>query len=152
MCPPLDLGVVHSVEEGTPFHATLGAKVVAIDHTSATLSLDCPEGLRNHLGGPHAAALFGLAEASAAAVLLSLFDDLVAKGVLPVVRSAEIRYQRIAVGTVTALATFGGDERKVRDEVATTGRSSFPVDVVVTDAHGTQTTVMRAEMVLKQVG
>ncbi|MDP9182775.1 MAG: DUF4442 domain-containing protein [Actinomycetota bacterium] len=151
MCP-LDLGVVHAAEQGSPFHATLGAKVVAIDSTSATLTLDCPEGLRNHLGGPHAGALFGLAETSAAAVLLSVFDDLVTKGVLPVIKSAEIRYQRIAIGVVTAMATFSGDEHQVRDEVAATGKSTFPVDVVITDSHGTQTTVMRAEMVLKSLG
>jgi acyl-coenzyme A thioesterase PaaI-like protein len=148
----LDLGVVQAVEQGSPFHATLGAKVVAIDHRSATLTLDCPEGLRNHLGGPHAGALFGLAEISAAAVLLSVFDDLVAKGVLPVIKSAEIRYKAIAIGVVTALATFSGDEAQVRDEVAEQGKSTFPVDVVVTDSHGTVTTVMRAEMVLKQIG
>ena len=151
MCP-LDLGVVHAAEQGSPFHATLGAKVVAIDHRSATLTLDCPEGLRNHLGGPHAGALFGLAETAAASVLLSVFDDLVRKGVLPVIKSAEIRYQRIAIGVVTAMATFAGDEQQVRAEVAEHGKSTFPVDVVITDSHGTQTTVMRAEMVLKSLG
>jgi acyl-coenzyme A thioesterase PaaI-like protein len=151
MCP-LDLGVVHSAEQGTPFQVTLGAQVEAIDRSSATFTLDCPKGLRNHLDGPHAAALFGLAEVTAAAIVVTRFEDLIMRGYLPVIKSAEISYLAIAVGRLTAVATFAGDEQAVRTRAATGRTAVFPVDVVVTDAAGTKTTTMRAEMALKKLG
>jgi acyl-coenzyme A thioesterase PaaI-like protein len=43
----------------------------------AQLRLDAGPELHNHLGGPHAAAIFGLGETAAFVVLLRVFGDLV---------------------------------------------------------------------------
>jgi acyl-coenzyme A thioesterase PaaI-like protein len=150
--PPVDAGLVYTVESGTPFAATLGAKVTEISADRVSMEVDAPAALHNHLGGPHAAALYGFGELAAVGVTLARFSDvIVSEGVLPVVKSAEIRYLHVARGRLTATAEFLGDEAKTRALVAERGRASFPVDVVVRDASGTETTHVRVEMALSRV-
>jgi acyl-coenzyme A thioesterase PaaI-like protein len=150
--PPVDAGLVYSVEQGTPFAATLGAQLTEISAERVSLEVEAPAILNNHLGGPHAAAIYGLAELAAVGVTLARFGDLVLKnGVLPVVKGAEIRYVRVARGRLTATAEFAGDDDAVRASVAERGRASFPCDVVVRDATGTETTRARVEMALRTV-
>jgi acyl-coenzyme A thioesterase PaaI-like protein len=147
---PVDAGLVHSVEAGTPFAATLGAQLTEISAEQVSLEVEAPQSLHNHLGGPHAAALYGLAELAAVGIALARFGDLVIKvNVVPVVKSAEIKYLRVARGRLTATATFGGDEDAVRAAIAERGRASFPCDVVVRDATGADTTTARVELALK---
>jgi acyl-coenzyme A thioesterase PaaI-like protein len=147
---PVDAGLVHSVEAGTPFAATLGAELTEISAEQVSLEVEAPQSLHNHLGGPHAAALYGLAEIAAVGVTLARFGDLVIKvNVVPVVKSAEIKYLRVAKGRLTATATFAGDEDAARASVAERGKASFPCDVVVRDASGTETTHARVEMALR---
>jgi acyl-coenzyme A thioesterase PaaI-like protein len=148
--PPVDAGLVYSVETGTPFAATLGAQLTEISAERVSLEVEAPQSLHNHLGGPHAAALYGLAEIAAVGVTLARFGDLVIKNnVVPVVKAAEIRYVRVARGRLTATAEFAGDEEETRASVAERGRASFPCDVVVRDAGGEETTRARVEMALR---
>ena len=147
---PVDAGLVHSVEAGTPFAATLGAQLTEISAERVTLEVEAPQILNNHLGGPHAAALYGLAELAAVGVTLARFGDLVIKdNVVPVVKGAEIQYVRLAKGRLTATAEFAGDEEAARASVAERGKASFPCDVVVRDASGTETTRARVVMALR---
>lgn len=146
----LDPEMVRLVEAGTPFAQLLGAKLVELGPRHAVLALDAPEALRNHVGGPHAATLFGLAETAAAGVLVTLFQDLVEDGCVPLIKGAEVSYRAIATGPVTATATFVGDEAGVRASVAERGVAVFPVDVALSTADGTETASVRAEMALKR--
>jgi acyl-coenzyme A thioesterase PaaI-like protein len=147
---PVDAGLVHSVEAGTPFAATLGAQLTEISADRVSLEVEAPQILNNHLGGPHAAALYGLAELAAVGVTLARFGDLVIKdSVVPVVKSAEITYVRLAKGRLTATAEFAGDEDDARASVAARGKASFPCDVVVRDAGGAETTRARVVMALR---
>lgn len=148
--PPVDPGLAQAAETSTPFARTLGARVVELDRTRAVLELHAKEGLRNHLDGPHAATLFGLAETAAAAVCLSAFEDLVTHGCVPLIKGAEISYVAIARGRVTATAVLACQEDDVRASVEARGLAVFPVDVTVTDAAGVVTTRCRAEMALKR--
>ncbi|HTL23772.1 MAG TPA: DUF4442 domain-containing protein [Mycobacteriales bacterium] len=148
--PPVDPGLEQIAVTSTPFARTLGARVRELDRTRAVLELHAAEGLRNHLDGPHAAVLFGLAETAAAAVCLSAFEDLVAHGAVPLVKGAEISYLAVARGRVTATAQLACEEQGVRDSVAARGVAVFPVDVTITDEAGTVTTRCRADMALKQ--
>ncbi|MFN2523381.1 MAG: PaaI family thioesterase, partial [Mycobacteriales bacterium] len=59
------------------FVGTLGPRVLSSSRDGALLRLDAGPELHNHLGGPHAAAIFGLGETAAFAVLLEVFGDLV---------------------------------------------------------------------------
>lgn len=139
------------VESGTPFARTLGSRLVSIAEGEVVLSFTTPESLRNHLGGPHSAALFGLAETAAAGVVLSLFEDLVGAGGVPLVKSAEINYLAIAQGPVTATARFAGDAEGIRASFASRGIAVFPVDVAIHTDDGVHTAQMRAQMALKRL-
>ena len=146
--PDADLTAL--VEGGSPFARTLGARLVSLGDGEAVLSVEVPEALHNHVGGPHAASLFGFAETAAAGVVVSVFEDLVRGGAVPLIKSAEIAYSAIALGPVTATATFAGDEDGVRASLAERGLAVFPVDVTVSVADGTETARMRAQMALKR--
>jgi acyl-coenzyme A thioesterase PaaI-like protein len=147
---PVDAGLVHSVEAGTPFAATLGAQLTEISAERVSLEVEAPQILNNHLGGPHAAALYGLAELAAVGVTLARFGDLVIKSnVVPVVKSAEIEYLRLAKGRLTATAEFSGDEEEARSSVAARGKASVACVVVVRDSSGAETTRARVVMALR---
>jgi acyl-coenzyme A thioesterase PaaI-like protein len=147
----LDEDLVRLVEAGTPFAQLLGARLVELGRRHAVLALDAPEALRNHVGGPHAATLFGLAETAAAGVLVTLFQDLVRDGCVPLIKGAEVAYRAIATGPVTATATFVGDEDGVRASIAERGVAVFPVEVSLSTADGTETATVRADMALKRL-
>ncbi len=138
------------VESGTPFARALGCRLVSLSDGEVVLALTAPENLLNHVGGPHAATLFGLAETAAAGVVVSLFEDLVGAGGVPLIKGAEISYLAIAQGPVTATARFAGDAVGVRASFASRGVAVFPVDVAIATADGVHTAQMRAQMALKQ--
>lgn len=115
------------IDTAPGFVRTLGPEVVSTD--PALLRLDDKPELHNHLGGPHAATIFGLGETTAFVLLLQVFGDLVEDGVLPLVKDAQIGYSAIATGPLLAAATLTGDEEGVRASVADRGRATFPVEV-----------------------
>jgi acyl-coenzyme A thioesterase PaaI-like protein len=138
------------VEGGTPFARTLGARLVSLGDGEAVMSLDAPESLHNHVGGPHAATLFGFGETAAAAVVVSVFADLCAAGAVPLIKSAEISYLAIARGPVTATARFGGEEDGVRESFGLRSVAVFPIEVVLTGEDGTVVCRMTPQMALKR--
>lgn len=115
------------IDTSPGFVRTLGPEVLSTD--PALLRLDDKPELHNHLGGPHAATIFGLGETTAFVLLLQVFGDLVETGALPLVKDAQIRYAAVATGPLLAAATLTGDEQGVRDSVALRGRATFPVEV-----------------------
>jgi acyl-coenzyme A thioesterase PaaI-like protein len=146
-----DAGLHALVVAGTPFARTLAPRVVSLNAGEVVLEVDAPTSLHNHVGGPHAATLFGFAETAAAGVVLTLFEDLVGSGAVPLIKSAKIAYSAIAQGPVTAKATFVGDEAGVRASFAQRGVAVFPVEVAVTTADGAETAKMLAQMALKRL-
>ena len=109
---------------------TLGPRVVESSPAGTLLRLDAGPELHNHVGGPHAAAIFGLGETAAFALLLEVFGDLVDAGVVPLVKDAQIGYSAIVTGPLLAAAHLrDGEEDGVRASVAERGRATFPVEV-----------------------
>ncbi len=109
------------------FVGTLGVRVLTT--APALLRLDAGPELHNHVGGPHAAAIFGLGETAAFVELLSVFGDLVEAGAVPLVKDAQIGYSAITTGPLLAAAVLMGDEAGVRGSVQERGRATFPVEV-----------------------
>jgi acyl-coenzyme A thioesterase PaaI-like protein len=138
------------IEGGTPFARTLGAKLVSAGGGTTVMALDPPDSLLNHVGGPHAATLFGFAETAAAGVVVTVFEDLVHDGAVPLIKGAEISYSAVARGPITATATFAGDADGVRASVAQRGVAVFPVEVAIATADGAQTAHVVAQMALKR--
>ena len=138
------------MEGGTAFARTLGAQVRSASPEQVVMSVDAPAELHNHVGGPHAATLFGLAETAAAAVILTVFEDLFRAGAVPLIKSAEISYLAIATGEVTATARFTGDADGVRASMAERGLAVFPIEVSLATADGTECARFAAQMALKR--
>ncbi len=78
------------------------------------LRLDAGPQLHNQLGGPHAAAIFGLGETAAFVVLLRVFGDLVEQGAVPLVKSSQIGCSAVATGPLLAHAELRGEEASAR--------------------------------------
>lgn len=124
------IDVATRLQEAEGFIATLAPRVQSTSREGAVLRLDAGPHLHNHLGGPHAAAIFGLGETTAFAVLLEVFGDLVEAGAVPLVKGCEIRYTGIATGPLLASATLAGDEAGARASYAERASATFPVEVV----------------------
>ena len=112
------------------FVRTLGPRVLASSREGTLLRLDAGPELHNHVGGPHAAAIFGLGETAAFGLLLEVFGDLVEAGAVPLVKDAQIGYSAIVTGPLLAAARMDdGEEAGARASLAERGRATFPVEV-----------------------
>jgi acyl-coenzyme A thioesterase PaaI-like protein len=138
-----------ALESDAEFNRTLGVQAVLVNRDRAVFRLPDKQHLHNHVGGPHAAALFGLGETAAACVTYTVFADLLEEHV-PLIGGAEIRYARLLRGTATAEAVFAGDEQLARVQIADSGRATFPVQVTFRDADEHQTGEMIATMALRR--
>ncbi len=124
----IDIPALFAASPG--FVRTLDPQIVSIE--PARMRLDADPRWFNHLGGPHAAALFGLGELTAFVLLLREFGDLVEAGVVPLVKSSQIGFGALVVGPVSTLAAPAGPLDGVRDALAGKGRATFPVQVQFT--------------------
>ncbi len=124
------IDVAARLHEAEGFVGTIGPTVLQTGRDGALLRLDAGPHLHNHVGGPHAAVIFGLGETAAFAVLLEVFGDLVEGGAVPLVKSTQIAYTGIATGPLLAQAALAGDEQGARASYEQRGSASFPVEVV----------------------
>ena len=125
--PDLD---VPALLHGAPgFVGLIGPRVVSHSREGVVLRLDAGPELHNHLGGPHAAVIFGLGETAAFGILLEVFGDLVTAGAVPLVKRSEIAFNAVATGPLLAHATLRADEAAARERFASHGSASFAVEV-----------------------
>lgn len=143
------MDIASLIHDNRGFAGTLGCRVLST--APALLRLDAGPELHNHVGGPHAAAIFGLGETAAFVELLSVFGDLVEDGAVPLVKEAQIGYSTIATGPLLAAAVLTGDEAGVRASVQERGRATFPVEVRFRrEADDVETAVATYRMALLQ--
>ncbi|UUN25575.1 DUF4442 domain-containing protein [Streptomyces sp. FIT100] len=105
----------------------------------------------NHVGGPHAGAMFTLAESASGAIVLAAFGDQLGRAV-PLAVKAEIGYRKLAMGEVTATATLGRPAADVVAELDAGERPEFPVNVAITRADGAVTGEMSIVWTLRPNG
>ena len=125
---PTDLGEVLSAT--VPMVRTLGLEYLEVTPERAVLRLPDQEAYHNHIGGPHAGAMFTLAESASGAVVLAAFGDHFDRAV-PLAVSAEIGFKKIAKGDVVATAVLGRPAADVIAELAAGERPEFPVAVTL---------------------
>ena len=137
--------LMHAV---VPMVATLGLEYqeVAVDRTVVILR-DQPA-YRNHVGGPHAAAMFAVAESATGAVAIAAFGDLMDRAVL-LPTTATMDYIAIARGDLTATARLDGDAEAARAQFDAGTRPEFDIVCEIADAAGTITGRFRARWTLK---
>ena len=134
-----------------PMTRTLNLEYAEITAEHAVVLLpDQPE-YRNHVGGPHAGAMFTLAESASGAVVLAAFGDQFGRAVpLPV--RAEIAWMKLAKGPVTATAELGRPIAEVLAELDAGERPEFPVEVAVRREDGAETSHLTIVWTLRPIG
>lgn len=140
--------IAQGLRQSVPFVCTLGLEFVELGADRAVLRLPDNPALHNHVGGPHAGALFTLGESATAAVVLGSFADLLATHT-PLAHGGQIRYRVLARGPVTAEATLATPADQVRTTLAADGKARFDVCVTFRDQAGTHTADMTVTWALR---
>ncbi|MFD6950509.1 DUF4442 domain-containing protein [Nocardiopsis sp. TSRI0078] len=121
-----------------PFTRTLGLTFTELDHGRAVMRLPDNADHHNHVGGPHAGAMFTVAESASGAVVIATFGDQLERA-LPLPTTAEIHFLKLAMGDLTAEATLGRSREEVIAELDEGKRPEFPVEIELRTDDGTVT-------------
>jgi acyl-coenzyme A thioesterase PaaI-like protein len=142
--------VADALDSGVPWVHSSGVVVDEVEATRAVCRLpDRPE-LHNHVGGPHAAMIFGLAETASGAVGLAAFGA-TAERAVPLVVTSTIHYRALARGPLTAEAVLARPAAEVLAELDAGTRPEFTVDVTVRDGQGKDCATVTVVWTLKPV-
>ncbi|MBB6351780.1 DUF4442 domain-containing protein [Nonomuraea muscovyensis] len=118
-----------------PFARTLG---ITFDHAAdgrAACRLPDRADLHNHVAGPHAGALFTLAESASGAAMLSALGDQLSRAV-PLATTATVHYRKLAMGEVVAEGRMLVSRDEVIAELDAGRRPEFDVAVDISNADG----------------
>jgi len=129
--------IAQGMTQAVPFAGHLGLQITKVAPGEATVVLPERDELKNHVGSQHAGALFTLAETASGAAFVGAFAERMGD-VTPLARSAEIAYEKIANGPITAQATLGIDRDEGLATLDREGKVEFPCRVVLSDTDGTQ--------------
>ncbi|MGW4475664.1 DUF4442 domain-containing protein [Nonomuraea sp. NPDC004354] len=118
-----------------PFARTLDISFDKVEEGLALCRLPDRPDLHNHVGGPHAGALFTLAETASGAATLSAFGDQLSRAV-PLPTTSTIRYRKVAMGEVVAEARLQASREEVVALLDAGQRPEFDVAVEIRNAEG----------------
>jgi uncharacterized protein (TIGR00369 family) len=127
--------IAKGMSQAVPFVGYLGLEITEIGEGEATVVMPGRPELLNHVGSQHAGALFTLAETASGAAFVGAFAERMAD-LTPLARSAEISYDKVAEGPITAKAKLGISAAKAHEVLDADGKVEFPCDVELTDAGG----------------
>ncbi len=137
-----------AMTQSVPWVRTVGIRFGETTASRCVAHLpDAADG-HNHVGGPHAAMIFGLGETASGAVGLAAFAAVMERATPLVVRS-DIVYSRLAKGPLTAVAVLDRPAEEVLAELAAGTRPEFTVSVTITDAEDRETTRMTVVWTLR---
>ncbi|MFI2373929.1 DUF4442 domain-containing protein [Streptomyces sp. NPDC018964] len=134
-----------------PMARTLNLQFLETTPERAVVALPDQADYHNHVGGPHAGAMFTLGESASGAIVLAAFGDQLARAV-PLAVRAEIAYKKLAMGPVTATATLGRPAVEVVAELDGGVRPEFPVPVTIRREDGAVTGEMTVVWTLRPNG
>ncbi|WP_406003774.1 DUF4442 domain-containing protein [Streptomyces sp. NBC_00829] len=121
-----------------PMARTLNLEFLQTTSERAVVRMPDQSDYHNHVGGPHAGAMFTLAETASGAIVIAAFGDQMNRAV-PLAVKAEIGYKKLAMGVVTATATLGRPVKEVVAELDAGGRPEFPVEIAIQREDGAVT-------------
>lgn len=126
--------------QAVPFARTLGIEIIEVASDGdgglrAVVGLPDSPATHNHVGGPHAGAIFTLGETGSGAVVLAAFGHLLDRA-MPLAVRADIAYRRLAMGAVRATARLSRPIAEVEGELAAGDRPEFPVPVEIATEDG----------------
>ncbi|MFJ7627466.1 DUF4442 domain-containing protein [Streptomyces sp. NPDC097595] len=131
-----------------PMVRTLNLEFLESTADRAVVRMPDQADYHNHVGGPHAGAMFTLAESASGAIVIAAFGDQLSRAV-PLAVSAEIGYKKLAMGEVTATAVLGRPAAEVVAELDAGERPEFPVTVEIRRADGAVTGEMTVVWTLR---
>jgi acyl-coenzyme A thioesterase PaaI-like protein len=127
--------IAKGMTQAVPFAGHLKLQITEVSEGEATVLLsDLPE-LKNHVGSQHAGALFTAAETASGAAFVGAFAKRMGD-VTPLARSAEIAYEKIANGEITAIGKLGVDAAAALATLDAEGKVEFPCEVELSDGEG----------------
>lgn len=132
--PDFDL-IARGMNQAVPFVNHLNLEITAIGEGEATVVLPERPELVNHVGSQHAGALFTVAETASGAAFVGAFAERIGD-VVPLARGAEIAYEKVAKGAVTARARLGVSAAQALETLDAEGKVEFPCEVELTDVDG----------------
>ena len=124
--------------QAVPMVSTLSLEFGDLDLQHAQMSMPYQKAYHNHVGGPHAGAIFTLAESASGALVLANFGDRL-EDATPLAVEATIRYLKLAMGPVTATARMMRSGEEILAELDSGGRPEFLVEIDLATADGTVT-------------
>jgi uncharacterized protein (TIGR00369 family) len=127
--------IAKGMSQAVPFVGHLGLEITEISEGEATVVMPERTELLNHVGSQHAGALFTAAETASGAAFVGAFAERMGD-LTPLARSAEISYDKVAKGPITAKAKLGISPAKAHEILDADGKVEFPCDVELTDADG----------------
>lgn len=139
------------LQAAIPFNTHVGLEVVEVADGRGVVRLPDGSHLHNHVGSQHAAGLFAAGEAASGAAFMGAFAEHLA-GLVPLARSAEIDYRKLAKGVITATATLDADVAALLERLEADGKVQFPVAVEMTDADGQVVAGMRVDWHVRKGG
>ncbi|MFJ9725954.1 DUF4442 domain-containing protein [Streptomyces sp. NPDC101209] len=134
-----------------PMARTLNLEFLETTPEKAVVVLPDQSEYHNHVGGPHAGAMFTLGETASGTIVLAAFGEQLSRAV-PLAVSAEIAYRKLAMGPVTATATLGRPAADVIAELDAGQRPEFPVSIELRREDGAVTGEMTVIWTLRPNG
>ncbi|GAA4919096.1 DUF4442 domain-containing protein [Streptomonospora salina] len=148
----MDTETAASVKSGftaaVPFARTLGVEFLDVDYGRVVMRLPDDQAHHNHVGGPHAGAMFTLGESASGAIVTGTFGDRLDRCV-PLAVHADIRYYKLAMGDMIAEAKLARPRQEIVAELDEGGRPEFAVEVELRTEDGTATGAMTVTWTLK---
>lgn len=143
--------IAKGMSMAVPFAGHLGLEITSVAEGEATVVLPERPELTNHVGSQHAGALFTVAETASGAAFVGAFAARMGD-LTPLAKSAEIAYEKVAQGPITASATLGIGPSEALAKLDSEGKVEFPCEVELTDAEGARvaTATVRWHVRLKQ--
>src|SRR5690606_18645317 len=132
-----------------PMARTLDLRFIETTPERAVVSLPDQADYHNHIGGPHAGAMFTLGESASGALVLGNFADHLAR-VTPLAVEANIAYKKVAMGPVVATAVMRSEAGDILAELDNDERPEFRVDITIATEDGTVTGEMYVLWTLKR--
>jgi uncharacterized protein (TIGR00369 family) len=129
--------IAAGMTQAVPFAGHLGLEIASVAEGKATVVLPERQELTNHVGSQHAGALFTVAETASGAAFVGAFAERMGD-VTPLARSADVNYEKIATGPITATAKLAMPKDEALATLDRDGKVEFPCEVALTDAAGIQ--------------
>ena len=127
--------IAKGMTQAVPFAGYLELEITEVSSGEATVLLPERPELLNHVGSQHAGALFTAAETASGAAFVGAFAERMGD-VTPLARSAEISYEKIAKGEITAKARLGIPADQALATLDADGKVEFPCEIELTDSDG----------------